>query len=171
MRCKCGDTQNSAKLMLDRIGRSEKAAVWLSEPLNGDVVDPGFGIRAAVTEPPISLELYVDGILAEARTPGPGTSTYQEFDFASTSDLRFGTHHLELVARYSAEEKRVTALIEVGGDDGGLLGGCSAGQGASSGKTMIISVLFAMLLMSPAHSSRCVAGGSSSRALVARCSR
>ncbi len=145
--CKCSRAQNSARMLLDRVGRSERPALWLTQPSPGDVLAPGFAVQAAITHAPTALDLYVDGELVNTAEPGDTGQSYQFVNFDTRDSLRSGTHSVELFARYAEEEQSVTALVEVdGADSENLAGGCAVGGGGQGRLAGLILVLGAVML-------------------------
>ena len=129
--CKCSHTQNSARLLLERVGRSDKPALWLSRPDEGDVVGTAFPVTAVFTHAPVALELYVDGLLADAVTPAESSDPYQTIDLLPPETLRPGTHQVRVVGRFGTDSQVESALIDVDtSDQVGVEGGCAAGGGA-----------------------------------------
>ncbi|HTE55216.1 MAG TPA: trypsin-like peptidase domain-containing protein [Kofleriaceae bacterium] len=141
--CKCGRSQNSAQLLLERVGRGEQPGVWLNQPSSGDQLAAGFPVQAVLTRAPVSLDLYVDGILADSASPSDSGDPYQFVDFDTEDTLRSGTHQVELVARYGGGDRKVKALVEVEGAPGEevVSEGCAAGGGRDGGALAGLVVL------------------------------
>ncbi|HEU5060725.1 MAG TPA: hypothetical protein VFU21_29545, partial [Kofleriaceae bacterium] len=59
--CKCTRTQNSARLLLDRLGSSQRPTLWINDPTGAEPVASEALVRVAVTNQPNWIELYVDG--------------------------------------------------------------------------------------------------------------
>jgi uncharacterized protein (TIGR03382 family) len=142
--CKCSRTQNSARLLLERVGRSGRRSLWLSRPTSGDVLAAGFLVQAVVTHTPEALELYVDGIRVTTVAPEKSGDRFQVIDFLTNETLRPGTHHVEVVALYEDEERAVAALVEVEGVTARELvtEGCAAGGAGGAGAGALVLVLF-----------------------------
>jgi hypothetical protein len=146
--CKCSRSQNSAQLLLDRVGRGSRPAMWLARPSPGDVLAAGFPVQAAITHAPTSLELFVDGVLFDTALPQESADAYQVVDFDTLDSMRSGTHHVELVAHYEEEERSISALVEVEGVESQdvVSEGCAAGGGggrAGAGLLVVVVVLLA----------------------------
>jgi Trypsin len=144
--CKCSRSQNSAQLLLERVGRGSRPAIWLAQPSPGDVLAAGFPVQAAVTHAPTSLELYVDGVLFDTAAPAETGEAYQLVDFDTLDSMRSGTHHVELVAHYDDDERSVSALVEVEGVESQnvVSEGCAAGGGgggAAAGLFVVVVLL------------------------------
>ncbi len=144
--CKCSRSQNSARMLLDRVGRGDRPALWLTEPSPGDVLAAGFVVQAAITHAPLALELYVDGVLVDAAEPDDTGESYQLIDFDTRDSLRSGTHTVELFARYGDEDLSVTALVEVEGVESENLvsEGCAVSGG---GRGPLAGLILALLVV------------------------
>lgn len=147
--CKCSRTQNSAQLLLERIGRGAVPGVWMNEPASGDLVAAGFPVQAVVTHAPASLDLMVDGVLVESVAPEETGEPYQIIEFGTNDFMRSGTHEIELVARYGGEaEHSIVAVVEVEGGPGDevVSEGCSAGEGrgGAMGGALVAALLLGL---------------------------
>jgi hypothetical protein len=153
--CKCSRTQNSARLLLDKLGRGERPSMWLSQPSTGDLLAAGFPVQAVITHPPRALDLYLDGVLIDSVSPADSADPYRFVDFDTNDALRTGTHHVEVVARYRSEERAIAALVEVEETPGQQVvsTGCAAGRpGGSAGPIALVA--FALALRSGARRQR-----------------
>ena len=145
--CRCSPTQNSAQLLLERVGAGPRPAMWLSEPTGTEPVARGFVVTTAVTHAPQDIALWVDGELYDRAPavvePGP----YALVDLA-TFDLSGGSHELEVVARWAdGTQLQESVAVEVLDPDAntGLLGGCRvAGGGGSSGAAALLALAAAL---------------------------
>jgi Trypsin len=145
--CKCTRTQNSAQMLLDRVGRGSRPAIWLAQPSPGDLLAAGFPVQAAVTHAPTSLELFVDGVLFDTAAPRENGEAYQLVDFDTLDSMRSGTHHVELVAHYGDDERSVSALVEVEGVESQnvVSEGCAAGGGGGGAAAGLFVVVIGLL--------------------------
>lgn len=152
--CQCSRTQNSARLLLDKLGRGERPTVWLSQPSTGDLLAAGFPVQTVITHPPRALDLYLDGVLIDSVSPADGAGPYQFVDFDTNDALRTGTHHVEVVARYRSEERAIAALVEVEETPGQQVvsTGCAAGRAGTPGPMALLGL--ALALRSAARRSR-----------------
>ncbi|HKE19237.1 MAG TPA: trypsin-like peptidase domain-containing protein [Kofleriaceae bacterium] len=156
--CKCSRTQNSAQLLLDRVGRGSRPALWLAQPSTGDTVAAGFPVQAALTYAPDSLELFIDGVLIDDAEPDETGGAYQLVDLDTRDVVRAGTHALELVAHFGDEERSVNALVEVEGvDSEDVTGsGCSVGGGAGASGGMAAGALALLVVLGGRRGRRAV---------------
>jgi hypothetical protein len=154
--CKCTRTQNSAQLLLERVGRGASPALWLTLPSADDVVAAGFPVQAAITYAPDSLELFVDGVLVDAAEPQETGDAFQLIDLDTRDVIRAGTHAVEIVAHYGEEDRSVSTLVEVEGVDSEdvVSEGCAAGGGASG--AMAGAVLLLLLFIRDRRARRVV---------------
>jgi hypothetical protein len=141
--CKCGRSQNSARMLLDRLGRGDGPAVWMNAPSSGDLLAAGFPVQAVINHPPDALQLYVDGVLADTVSPDDNGEAYQFVEFDTADELRTGTHHVQVVARYADDRQAVSALVEVEGTPGEAVvsEGCAAGGGPGSAAGALLVLL------------------------------
>ncbi|HTE54218.1 MAG TPA: hypothetical protein VK698_25360 [Kofleriaceae bacterium] len=140
--CECSRTQNSARDLLDRLGRGERPALWLAQPSSGDVLAAGFPVQAVVTRAPDALDLHVDGAVVDSVSPAEVSGPYQLVDFDTGDRLRPGTHQVRVVAHFGGEERQVEATVEVVREEGrAVVGdGCAAGGGEAPGGAIALLV-------------------------------
>jgi hypothetical protein len=141
--CRCSRSQNSARMLLDRLGRGSGPALWLNAPSTGDLLAAGFPVQAVINHPPDALQLYVDGVMADSISPDDSGDAYQFVDFDTADALRTGTHHVKLVARFGDEERSVAAIVDVEGTppDSVVSEGCAAGGGGGAGAALLVAAL------------------------------
>lgn len=141
--CKCSDTQNSARMLFDRVGAGVQTMVT-GGPSDGEEVGPGFIVSAAVTHPPATLILSVDGAEEDQAWTQSDSAEYEELMVTAPEGLDPGTHEVSLTARWLDGEETQMLSVEVGqGPPGDIVGiGCTAGGGGriSSGVLVLLAL-------------------------------
>jgi hypothetical protein len=129
--CKCSRSQNSARMLLERLGSGSRPTLWISDPTGEDPVAKDALVRAAVTNQPGFIDLYVDGVIIDNAPPVTGSDPYAVVELATFGTLEPGTHELTVVARWDDMESTETVQVEVldPDADNDLIGGCSGSGG------------------------------------------
>jgi hypothetical protein len=145
--CRCDrPTQNSARIMLDRVGAGPRPALWISQPSGLEPVAQDFVVTAAVTHQPQQLALYVDGSLWDEAPAVRSDQPYELVDLA-TFQLPTGAHDLAVVGRWSdgtvLQEQVDVEVIK--GDGGGNLPGTCKIAGSSPGGGPLLLALLALM--------------------------
>lgn len=140
--CKCTRTQNSARLLLDRLGSSERPTLWINEPTGEEPVASDALVRVAVTNQPNWIELYVDGEIIDNAPAVTTADPYALVDLTTFGTMSPGSHDLT-VRSYWSDGSDSTENVEVeviDGSGGRILGGCTAGGGAGGGWLALIAL-------------------------------
>ena len=113
--CSCGgSTQNSVKVMLDRLGPADPVPPTLvvDHPVAGEEVDAGFEVQATAsddkTDP--TVEVFIDGQLEETLVAAP-------YAAATRADLPSGVHFLTVRASDGRNKTEHTVQVLVRGSD------------------------------------------------------
>ncbi|HLU67282.1 MAG TPA: hypothetical protein VKZ63_13450, partial [Kofleriaceae bacterium] len=141
--CRCGGMQNSARLLLERLGAGAQPTLWLSAPTGEDPVVQGFVVTAAVTQAPTQVALYVDGELFDRAPPVAADGPYALVDLA-TFNLSPGGHQLDVVAQWAdGSQAQEGARVEVIGGEvgGGVSAGLCSAAGGSGGAPLALTAL------------------------------
>jgi len=144
--CKCTRTQNSARLLLDRLGSSERPTLWINDPTGEEPVGSEALVRVAVTNQPNWIELYVDGEIIDNAPAVTEPDPYSLVELTTFGTMDPGPHELT-VKSYWDDGTDSTQSVEVqvqGADGNRILGGCSAGAGGP-GAGLLLAAAFSLL--------------------------
>lgn len=144
--CKCTRTQNSARLLLDRLGSSERPTLWINDPTGEDPVASDALVRVAVTNQPNWLELYVDGEIIDNAPAVTEPDPYSLVELTTFGSMAPGTHELTVRSWWDdGSESSESVQVEViDGEGGRIIGGCSTGGGARSLAGLALVVFMAL---------------------------
>lgn len=141
--CKCTRTQNSARLLLDRLGSSERPTLWINDPTGEEPVASDALVRVAVTNQPTWIELYVDGEIIDNAPAVTAPDPYALVELTTFGSMSPGSHELT-VRSYWDDGTDSTEAVEVtvmSGEGGRILGGCSAAGGRGAGLALVAVTL------------------------------
>jgi len=149
--CKCTRTQNSARLLLDRLGSSQQPTLWINEPTGEDPVAADALVRVAVTNQPNWIELYVDDEIIDNAPPVTTSDPYALVDLTTFGTMSAGTHDLT-VRSYWDDGTSSTENVQVevvNGESSRILGGCAAGGQGTGGLWLALLALTALAVRRP----------------------
>ena len=147
--CKCTRTQNSARLLLDRLGSSNEPTMWINDPTGADPVASETLVRVAVTNQPNWIELYIDGDIIDNAPAVTASDPYSLVELTTFGSMSAGTHELT-VRSYWDDGTNSSESVEVqvtDGDGSRIIGGCAAGGGAEGPAGLMLGAL--ILLAAP----------------------
>ena len=140
--CKCTRTQNSARLLLDRLGSSDRPTLWINDPTGEEPVASDALVRVAVTNQPTWIELYVDGDIIDNAPEVTEPDPYSLVELTTFGVMSPGNHELT-VRSYWSDDTSSTESVEItvlSGDGGKILGGCTAAGGGRGGLALVAVV-------------------------------
>jgi len=140
--CKCTRTQNSARLLLDRLGSSAQPTLWINEPTGEDPVASDALVRVAVTNQPNWIELYADGEIIDNAPAVTTQDAYALVDLTTFGTLSPGTHDLTVRSYWDdgTDSTQNVQVEVVAGDASRILGGCAAGGRSGGGWLALVAV-------------------------------
>lgn len=145
--CKCTRTQNSARLLLDRLGSSDRPTLWINDPTGEDPVASDALVRVAVTNQPNWIELYIDGEIIDNAPAVTSSDPYSLIELTTFGSMSSGSHQLT-VRSYWSDGTDSTESVEVqviDGDSQRILGGCSAAGEGGGGRAGLIALALILL--------------------------
>ena len=141
--CKCTRTQNSARLLLDRLGASDRPNLWINAPTGEEPVASDALVRVAVTNQPNWIELYVDGDIIDNAPAVTAPDPYTLVELTTFDSMSAGSHELT-VRSYWDDGTDSTESVQVqvlDGEGGRILGGCRAAGGQGGGTGLALAAL------------------------------
>jgi hypothetical protein len=144
--CKCTRTQNSARLLLDRLGSSERPTLWINDPTGEEPVAEDALVRVAVTNQPNWIELFVDGEIIDNAPAVTSATPYELVELTTFGTMSSGTHELT-VRSYWNDGTDSTESVEVeviDSDSRRILGGCQAAGRAGRGAWLGLLAVMAL---------------------------
>lgn len=145
--CKCTRTQNSARLLLDRLGASERPTLWINDPTGEDPVAAETLVRVAVTNQPMWIDLYVDGEVIDNAPAVTSPDPYALVELTTFGTLSPGDHELTVRAYWQdgTDTTEAVTVQVLDGDGTRIIGGCAAGGGQGGGRLALLAVIAAAL--------------------------
>lgn len=139
--CRCEATQNSARMLLERIGAGPRPELWLVEPTGQSAVSPSTTVTVAVNQTPQSVDLAIDGSVVATATPSV-SGDYQVFELSPPSPLALGMHELEVVGHFAEQTRSELITINVqASNDGGLTSGCHIAARSHAGPLALVALV------------------------------